>query len=145
MLEALHEVNAGHTKLLVVGGEPDLVASYKERARGLGLNGAVVFTGMRSDVRPYLWSADAFVLPSAYETFSLVAYEAAAAGLPVIAPRLNGIDELLRDGENGFIIHRTRDEVVSALRKYTRAAGGEPDDDGPPGIGHCGGIQPGAI
>lgn len=119
LLDALKEVDLGRTKLMVVGGEPDLVASYKDKAHRLGLNGAVVFTGMRSDVRPYLWSADAFVLPSSYETFSLVAYEAAAAGLPVIAPRLNGIDELLREGENGYTIHRTREQVASALKTFT--------------------------
>lgn len=119
LLEALKEVGSDHTKLIVVGGQPDLVASYKDKAHRLGLNGAVVFTGMRPDVRPYLWSADAFVLPSAYETFSLVAYEAAAAGLPVIAPRLNGIDELLREGENGYAIDRTRERVASALKTFT--------------------------
>jgi glycosyltransferase involved in cell wall biosynthesis len=119
LLEALKDVDSGRTKLMVVGGEPDLVASYRDKARSLGLNGAVVFTGMRSDVRPYLWSADAFVLPSSYETFSLVAYEAAAAGLPVIAPRLNGIDELLREGENGYAIDRTREQVASALKTFT--------------------------
>jgi glycosyltransferase involved in cell wall biosynthesis len=119
LLEALKDADSGRTKLMVVGGEPDLVASYKDKARRLGLNGAVVFTGMRSDVRPYLWSADAFVLPSSYETFSLVAYEAAAAGLPVIAPRLNGIEELVREGENGYAINRTREQVVSALKNFT--------------------------
>ena len=119
LLEALKDVDSGRTKLMVVGGEPDLVASYKDKAHRLGLNGAVVFTGMRPDVRPYLWSADAFVLPSSYETFSLVAYEAAAAGLPVIAPRLNGIDELLREGENGYAIDRTREQVASALKTFT--------------------------
>jgi glycosyltransferase involved in cell wall biosynthesis len=119
LLEALKDVDLGRTKLMVVGGAPDLVASYKDKARRLGLNGAVVFTGMRSDMRPYLWSADAFILPSSYETFSLVAYEAAAAGLPVIAPRLNGIEELLREGENGYTIDRTREQVASALRTFT--------------------------
>ncbi len=37
---------------------------------------------MRADVRPVYAMADAFVLPSSYETFSLVAFEAAASGLP---------------------------------------------------------------
>jgi len=119
LLEALKGADSAHTKLMVVGGEPGVVASYKDKANRLGLSGAVVFTGMRSDVRPYLWSADAFVLPSSYETFSLVAYEAAAAGLPVIAPRLNGIDELLREGENGYAIERTREQVATALKRFT--------------------------
>ena len=118
LLEALKELRSERARLMVVGGERDLVTQYKERAAGLGLERTVVFTGMQADVRPYLWAADAFVFPSSYETFSLVAYEAAAAGLPLIAPRLNGIDELIRDGENGFVVSRTPENVTAALKRF---------------------------
>ncbi len=131
LLEALKELDCGRAKLMVVGGERGLIAAYKELGARLGLERAVVFMGMQADVRPYLWAADAFVFPSSYETFSLVAYEAAAAGLPLVAPALNGIDELLRDGENGFLVSRTRENVAAALRQVvelpeaSRAAMGE--------------------
>jgi glycosyltransferase involved in cell wall biosynthesis len=118
LLEALQELDCEVAKLMVVGGEPDLVAAYRERGARLGLERAVVFMGMKADVRPYLWAADAFVFPSSYETFSLVAYEAGAAGLPLIAPPLNGIEELIRDGENGFVVDRTRENIVAALRRF---------------------------
>ena len=84
----------------------------------MGLEQRVVFAGMQKDVRPFLWAADAFILPSAYETFSLVAYEAAAAGLPLIAPPLNGIEELIRDGENGFVVDRCRERIAAALKSF---------------------------
>ncbi len=48
--------------------------------------------------------ADAFVLPSSYETFSLVTFEAAASALPVLATPVNGVRELIEDGHNGFLI-----------------------------------------
>ena len=62
---------------------------------------------MQSDVRPYLWSSDVFVFPSLYETFSLVTYEAAASGLPIVVSQLYGVEDLLRDGDNGFLIETT--------------------------------------
>ena len=86
LLEALSRLPSSRANLIVVGGEPDLIASYRPEVARLGLDRNVVFAGMQSDVRPFFWASDAFAFPSAYETFSLVSYEAAAAGLPVIAP-----------------------------------------------------------
>ena len=68
------------------------------------LGNRVKFVGMQSDVRPYLWSSDVFVFPSLYETFSLVTYEAAASGLPIVVSQLYGVEDLLVDGDNGFLI-----------------------------------------
>ena len=119
ILESLTAPSQLQTKLLVIGGEPDLIAQYWRRVDALGLGNRVCFVGMQADVRPFLWSGDAFVLPSAYESFSLVTYEAAASGLPIIAPPLNGIRDLLRDGENGFLVNRTKLSITSALERIT--------------------------
>jgi glycosyltransferase involved in cell wall biosynthesis len=119
LLEALNRVWNPRLKLLVVGGQPGAVTAYQAQVRRLGLQDRVRFTGNRSDVRPYLWSADAFVLPSHYETFSLVAAEAAAAGLPVIAPMLHGIGEWIRDEKNGLVITQTTDSVTGALKRLS--------------------------
>lgn len=119
ILESLAASGDTRIKLLLVGGEPDLVARFRQRANALGLAERVCFVGMQADVRPFLWCGDAFILPSAYETFSLVTYEAAAAGLPILAPPLNGICDLLKDGENGFLIERSIPSIVSALERIT--------------------------
>jgi glycosyltransferase involved in cell wall biosynthesis len=119
ILESLTASSQLKTKLLVVGGELDLIALYWQRADALWLKSRVCFVGMQADVRPFLWSADAFILPSAYESFSLVTYEAAAAGLSILAPPLNGIRDLLRDGENGFLITRSKLSITSALERIT--------------------------
>jgi glycosyltransferase involved in cell wall biosynthesis len=118
LMGSLREITDSRAKLLVVGGEADLVSAYRGKASELGIAERVVFVGMQREMKPYLWGADAFVLPSSYETFSLVAYEAAAAGLPLIVPPLNGIEELIRDGENGFLVERTSDRVARAMNDF---------------------------
>jgi glycosyltransferase involved in cell wall biosynthesis len=78
----------------------------------------VKFFGMQKDVRPFLWGADAFVLPSAYETFSLVAFEAAGAGLPVLVSRVYGVEDILTDGVAGFLIERSSSGVADGIRRF---------------------------
>jgi UDP-glucose:(heptosyl)LPS alpha-1,3-glucosyltransferase len=88
---------------LVVAGAGDR-GPYQELADSLGVGGAIHWLGVVSEVQAVYRLADAFVLPSSYETFSLVTFEAAASGLPVLATAVNGVRELIRDGENGFLI-----------------------------------------
>jgi glycosyltransferase involved in cell wall biosynthesis len=101
-------------KLIVVGGEPDLIARYGQEYQ---LGNRVKFVGMQSDVRPYLWSSDVFVFPSLYETFSLVTYEAAASGLPIVVSQLYGVEDLLVDGDNGFLIETSAAGVREGLER----------------------------
>jgi UDP-glucose:(heptosyl)LPS alpha-1,3-glucosyltransferase len=67
--------------------------------------------------------ADAFVMASSYETFSLVTFEAAASGLPVLATAVNGVRELIQDGENGFLITAEPQVIADRLTRL----GGDPD------------------
>jgi glycosyltransferase involved in cell wall biosynthesis len=122
LLDALAQVEQPTLKLLVVGGEAGLVKEYQDQAHRKGLKSQIVFTGHRQDIRPYLWSADAFVFPSYYEGFPLVVLEAAAAGLPLIAPSLHGVEELLRDEENGLLVTQTPESVADALRRLVKLA-----------------------
>jgi glycosyltransferase involved in cell wall biosynthesis len=105
-------------RVWVVGGAEDLVESYRRTVKRLGLSKQVLFTGNTADVRPLLWSADAFVAPSHYEAFSLVLLEAAAAALPLVATRVSGADELLVDGVNGLELERTATSVASGLKRF---------------------------
>ncbi len=122
LLDALAALDEKHAKVLVVGGNPDLIASYQRSVTERALEERVIFAGMQSDVRPYLWAADAFVFPSLYETFSLVAYEAAAASLPLITPLLYGIDEIVLSGATGYCIERTAESLTSALAAFLSLA-----------------------
>jgi UDP-glucose:(heptosyl)LPS alpha-1,3-glucosyltransferase len=99
------------TWLLVVGS--DNPAPYRKLAPAV--QDRVIFAGARSDLPQLYSAADAFVLPTAYETFSLVCMEAMACGLPVFATAAGGIEEYLRDGVNGFTIRMDADDIATRL------------------------------
>jgi glycosyltransferase involved in cell wall biosynthesis len=117
LLQALCTAGMERVKLIVVGGEADLIARFGGAAVRDQLGNRVKFVGMQSDVRPYLWSSDVFVFPSLYETFSLVTYEAAASGLPIVVSQLYGVEDLLQDGDNGFLIETTVAGVREGLQR----------------------------
>lgn len=100
---------------LTVIGDGDEHA-YRELAEGLGVGNRVTFAGTTPDVAPLYRRAGAFVLPSAYETFSLVTYEAAASGLPLLVTKVNGVEDILRDDVNGWFIDRDPDTLRRRLR-----------------------------
>ncbi|WP_024514172.1 glycosyltransferase family 4 protein [Bradyrhizobium sp. Tv2a-2] len=97
--------------LLVVGS--DNPAPYRKVAPEV--QDRVIFTGARSDLPALYSAADAFVLPTAYETFSLVCMEAMACGLPVFATAAGGIEEYLKDGVNGFQIRMDAEDIAGKL------------------------------
>jgi glycosyltransferase involved in cell wall biosynthesis len=118
LLEALGKLDDPRLKLVVVGGERDLVAVYQARVEQMGLSSHVQFAGMQRDIRSYLWAADAFVFPSFYEAFPLVALEAAACGLPLIVTPINGVEEFLSDGKNGILVAQTPEAVAYGLKRF---------------------------
>jgi glycosyltransferase involved in cell wall biosynthesis len=78
--------------------------TIEARARALDVEGDIVITGLKEDVRPYVAACDAMALCSdAVETFSLAALEAMALGRPVIHSDIGGAAEMIRPGENGFL------------------------------------------
>lgn len=70
-------------RLLLVG-EGELESSIKSKARRLGIDGSVIFTGVREDVSRLYSVMDVFCLPSLYEGLGMAAWEAQANGLPVV-------------------------------------------------------------
>ena len=117
ILEALRSFNGAKIRLLVVGGESDLVKQYQARVAEMGLNDRVTFVGKTQDVRPYLWISDAFLFPSYYEAFPLVSMEAAAAGLPLMVTPINGVEEYLVDGKNGLLLDWSAESVKRGIAK----------------------------
>ncbi len=101
--------------LVVAGGGHE--KGYQEIADALGVGGAVHWMGVVRDVDVVYEMADAFVLPSDYETFSLVTFEAAASGLAVLATPVSGVRELIDDGRNGFLISQQPEMIAERLRR----------------------------
>jgi glycosyltransferase involved in cell wall biosynthesis len=111
-IRALAEMKT-RVRLLVVGH--DSVAGFRNLAKELGVEERVHFAGARKDLPDIYPAADAFVFPSLYETFALVCLEAMASGLPVLASRVGGIEDYLRDGENGLFIERDAQDIAEKL------------------------------
>jgi len=98
--------------LSIVGGDPDETAAQKnaemERLKALreelGVADMVTFLGKQDqDALPdYYAAAEVVIMPSHYESFGMVALEAMACGIPVIASEVGGLAVLVRDGETGF-------------------------------------------
>jgi len=63
-----------------------------------------LFLGYQEDVAPYYAAFDALVLPSRNEGTPVSAIEALAAGRPVVANRVGGVPDVVRDGVDGFLV-----------------------------------------
>jgi UDP-glucose:(heptosyl)LPS alpha-1,3-glucosyltransferase len=98
------------------------VARFRAIAGRCGVPERVRFLGPRQDVERVLQASDVFVLPTLYEAHSLATQEAAAAGLPIIVTRVNGVEELMGDDEAGFIVERGPHAVGTALARLAADA-----------------------
>ena len=93
-------------KLLVIGDAGD--EAYARGLRGFvranGLERRVLFLGYRPDLADLLMLVNVLVVASNVESFGRAALEGMAAGVPVLALRAGGLAEIVRPGENGFLL-----------------------------------------
>lgn len=107
-LEAFAQVRKRYptAQLTIAGDGPERLA-LERQAQGLGLNGAVTFAGWVNPeaVFDLIGQSTMMLVPSRVrESFGLVAVEAALMARPVIASRLGGLQEVVIDGETGFLV-----------------------------------------
>jgi glycosyltransferase involved in cell wall biosynthesis len=88
---------------------------YQDLAESLGVGRSVHWLGVSRDVQLLYTLADAFVLPSSYETFSLVTFEAASSGLPILVTPVSGVRELIEDGRSGLLIEPEREMIAGRM------------------------------
>ena len=112
IIRALPDVKE-YVKLLVVG--KDNQNPYKELASKLGVLDKIIFAGFVPDISEYYAASDIFVFPTAYEAFSLATLEAVASGLPILATKVNGTEELIKEGYNGFFIKREPKDIAEKI------------------------------
>ena len=89
--------------MLIIVGEGYLENRLRDLVNRLGLTESVLFTGFQSDIPEIIASFDIAVLPSFFEGMGRVLLEAMAMERPVVASRVGGIPELVKDGINGFL------------------------------------------
>jgi N-acetyl-alpha-D-glucosaminyl L-malate synthase BshA len=89
-------------KLILIGEGPD-TGNVKSLVHELGLSGKVMYLGNQDRVQHILPLADLFLLPSASESFGLVALEALSCGVPVVGSNVGGLPELISDDVNGYL------------------------------------------
>ncbi|MCX2679173.1 glycosyltransferase family 4 protein [Galbibacter sp. EGI 63066] len=78
----------------------------------------IIATGKQKDVRPYFAMANALVFPSYREGFPNVVMQAGAMKLPSIVSNINGCNEIIKEGLNGYIIPvKNRDAIYIAMKK----------------------------
>ncbi len=89
--------------MCMVGDGPDR-ERLEQLAHDLGIARSSYFVGYQSDVAGYYRLFDAFVLPSVNEGTPVSAIEALASGTPVVANRVGGVPDVVRDGVDGFLV-----------------------------------------
>ena len=116
-LEAAALVRTLHpgTRFLVIGDGP-LRPSLEEKAAQFGLERAAIFTGTRRDARDLIARSEIVVFTSRWEGLSMAALEALAAAVPVVAPDVHGMQELLGGGA-GLLVEPSAASVACAICK----------------------------
>jgi glycosyltransferase involved in cell wall biosynthesis len=90
--------------VFVLAGNGPQEENITNRLKELGLSDKVYMLGLRNDVPDILKSIDVFVLPTLQEALGTSFIEAMAMGKPVIGSDVGGVGELIKDGENGYLV-----------------------------------------
>jgi N-acetyl-alpha-D-glucosaminyl L-malate synthase BshA len=113
VVEVFARVCKARDAILVMAGDGPDRAACEARARALGVRDRVRFLGARIEVERLLPIADAFLLPSEFESFGLAALEAMACGTPPVAFASGGLPEVVTDGVDGVLCPPLDDEAMA--------------------------------
>lgn len=114
LLDAVAAVRAHRVSLTVIGDGSEMDA-LRGQAETLGIGDRVRFLGRigQDEIRDHYARADAFCLASLGEGIPVVLMEAMAMRMPVIAPRIMGIPELVREGTSGLLFTPGRPDALA--------------------------------
>jgi len=102
-------------KVLIVGDGYDF-ENIKKLKNELDINETVTMLGFTDNPYPYFRQADFFVLPSRYEGFPTVLYEAITLNKIIIATEVSGVREMLNDGELGLIVENSEQGIYEGMK-----------------------------
>ena len=112
LVEAMARLADRKARLVVAGkGKTE---GYRAAADRLGIADRLVWAGPRQDVERLYAAADTVALPARYEPFGNVHLEALASGLPVLSSAHAGGAELIRRGENGWVVAQVNAAAITA-------------------------------
>ncbi len=118
LFRALSEVPKHIDWTLDVIGDGEDRPALQEEMQMLGLSGRVQFHHATRDVSRVLANHDVVVVPSRWEGLGIVAMEAMAAGRVVIASRVGGLLECVRDKETGYFVPPENETVLAEMLEY---------------------------
>lgn len=118
MIEAFAAFHKSHPDYrLIIYGEGPMHGALQEQINSLGLRDSVVLAGRTNDLWNKIACAEAFLLTSEYEGMSNALIEAMCLGLPVISTKVAGATDLIKDGENGFLIDVKNSDILADRMK----------------------------
>ncbi|MGM0945459.1 MAG: glycosyltransferase [Bacteroidota bacterium] len=128
LVKAIAEVNQAQACRLVLFGEGILTDELKKLSQSLGIEKIVDFPGHNHNLPAELKSADAFVVSSHAESFSVVLVEALASGTPVVATNCpSGPPEILQNGKYGILVEPNNpSELAQGILKVLNGKGINP-------------------
>jgi glycosyltransferase involved in cell wall biosynthesis len=117
LLNAVSRLRRKDFTVLIAGDGADR-AAIEALAGKLELTESVRFLGIRSDVADLMAASDGLVLASIFESLPMVLLEAQASGLPVVATKVGGVPDFVREGETGFLVpSRAPQELAEAMER----------------------------
>lgn len=103
VIDALGKMGRKNIYYIICGRGP-LLEEYKNLSKQLNIEKQVILTGYRTDVADFYKISDVFVFPSFREGLPVSVMEAMASGLPVIATRIRGSSDIVKDNVNGILL-----------------------------------------
>lgn len=118
LLDAMAILNRKNINVLLRAVGPFETPEYENeimnRVVSLGIENMIHWTGFQTNVNEQLRNMDLFVLPSLYgEGLPMVVLESMANAIPVVASRVEGIPEAVRDGVDGLIFEPSNAEDLA--------------------------------
>ena len=105
---------------LIIAGNGSCRDDLQRRVANLDIADVVSFVGFIEQERKieYFKMSSVFVLPSNYETFGMVVLEAMSYRVPVVASRIGGLQEVVKDGETGLLFEPgNQDELLKKMEE----------------------------
>ena len=118
MVRAMKTISLVHpnAQLMFVGKVvEDFRAELEAEIDLQGVRSKITFAGVRHDIPAIIDSFSIAAMPSVLETFGIAALESMARGKPVVATRVGGLPEVVKDGQTGFLVDFEENKIAEAI------------------------------